>query len=145
MTHGLQLEDLLRFTVTRGLVRIEGQDGDTWVGGLLGARQTPRRDVVRTAEGRWLAIDIGPANGGEVIMLYSDVTEQHEAEIAAGQLTARNDARAQRLICCVEPSRSLGAPTRSTPPRLRCRPWSANGADGRWLSPIASTPVAGWL
>lgn len=91
---GLELEDLLRFTATRGLVQVADESVDAWVAGHLAAVQVPRREIVRLADGRWLAIDIGPTDRGEIMMLFVDVTAQHAADAAVAELTAQVGARA---------------------------------------------------
>jgi len=90
---GLELEDLVRFTATRGLVQVPEEELESWVAACLSGRQESRRDVVRAADGRWLALDIGPTDRGETLMLYTDVTDGHDAEVVGTELTAQLAAR----------------------------------------------------
>lgn len=93
INRGLEFEDLVRFTVTRGLVQVPDDEVESWVTTRLAGRNEPTHDVVRTAEGRWLAVDVGPTDHGEMLMLYTDVTERRDAEIGIVELTAQVRAR----------------------------------------------------
>ena len=75
---GLELEDLLRFTVTRGLVRVAEDDTEAWVQARLAAVREGAHTVVRTAPGDWLEMRAAPVDGGETLLLYSDVTNAEE-------------------------------------------------------------------
>ena len=90
---GVELEDLLRCTVTRGLVQVPEAEVDDWVRAHLGGTRAPRRAVVRTADGRWLALDIGPTDRGEILMLFTDVSDRHDAEAGVSELTGQVRAR----------------------------------------------------
>ena len=95
--HGLELEDLVRFTVTRGLVQVPEDEIESWVNERLAGMYQPRHDVARTADGRWLAFDIGPTNHGEILMLYTDVTDTHDAGTRRDELVAQVGARSAEL------------------------------------------------
>ena len=89
---GLQFEDLLRFTVTRGLLQIPEEDIDFWVADRVECFSNVGRDVLRTADGRWLEIRRIPTDRLEVVILYADITTAREAELElakGGQLLIR--------------------------------------------------------
>ena len=90
---GLELEDLIRFTATRGLVQIPDDQVEAWVQARLAGVRDGGREVVRTAAGRWLEMGAAPADDGETLLLYSDVTDAEEtrAELSehARQLARR--------------------------------------------------------
>lgn len=79
---GLEMEDLLRFTAARGLIQAPDDQVESWVGARLAGLREASRDVVRTADGRWLDIRIAPSDHGEVLMLYVDVTGARDAGAA---------------------------------------------------------------
>lgn len=75
---GLELEDLVRFTATRGLVQVPDDEVEAWVQARLAGVHAGARDVVRTAAGGWLEMRAAPADDGETLLLYCDVTEAEE-------------------------------------------------------------------
>jgi PAS domain-containing protein len=81
---GLVFEDLIRYTVNRGLVRIPGDDSDDeverWVSEQVGRFGTPSHEVLRTPDGRWLNVYTRSTDAGEVLLVYSDITEMRETE-----------------------------------------------------------------
>ena len=83
---GLELEDLMRFTATRGLVQVPDDQVEAWVQARLAGVREGARDVVRTAAGRWLEMRAAPSDADETLLLYSDVTD---AEEARAELSAR--------------------------------------------------------
>ena len=94
---GLALEDLVRATVTRGLVQVPEAEVEAWVQARLAGAREAACDVVRTADGRWLELRIGPSDGGETLLLYTDVTAAHEAGAALAERDAQLDGRAAEL------------------------------------------------
>ena len=84
---GLELEDLLRFTVTRGLVQVPDDETEAWVQARLAGVMEGARTTVRTAAGRWLELRSAPVDGGDNLLLYTDVTD---AEETRGELSDRN-------------------------------------------------------
>ena len=90
---GLELEDLIRFTATRGLVQVPDDQVEAWVQARLSGMREGAREVVRTAAGRWLEMRAVPSDDAETLLLYSDVTdaEATRAELSghARQLTRR--------------------------------------------------------
>ena len=94
---GLALEDLVRATVSRGLVQVPEAEVEAWVQARLAGAREEARDVVRTADGRWLEMRVGPSGGGETLMLYTDVTAAHEAAGALAERDAQLDGRAADL------------------------------------------------
>lgn len=84
---GLELEDLLRFTATRGLVQVAEDDTEAWVQARLAAVREGAHTVVRTAAGGWLEMRAAPVEGGETLLLYTDVTD---AEETRGELADRS-------------------------------------------------------
>ncbi len=84
---GLELEDLFRFTATRGLVQVPDDETEAWVQARVAGVGEGARTVVRTAAGGWLEIRAAPVDGGETLLLYSDVTD---AEQTRGELADRS-------------------------------------------------------
>ena len=78
---GWELEDMVRFAVTRGLIQAPDQEGALIEKLLTDARKVSR-EVVRTAAGRWLEICVRPTENDEFVMLYTDITDTHELDMA---------------------------------------------------------------
>lgn len=91
---GLELEDLLRFTAARGLVQVPDEEVEAWVEARLAGVREGARAVVRTAAGSWLEMRAAPADGGETLLLYSDVTEAEEARAELSEQTRQCARRA---------------------------------------------------
>ena len=104
---GLELEDLLRFTATRGLVQVPDDETEAWVQARLAGVGEGSRTVVRTAAGRWLEMRAAPVDGGETLLLYTDVTD---AEETRGELAARS-RQLDRVTAGVELLRGVLAAT----------------------------------
>ena len=85
---GLAFEDLIRYTATRGLVQIEEDLVETWVDDRVSQFGGRWHDVVRTSDGRWVAIDTRPTRGEEVILSYADTTQFRNDDAT---LSDRND------------------------------------------------------
>ena len=94
---GLVFEDLLRFTVTRGLVQVPEAEIDDWVSERVVRFHGAGQDVLRTADGRWLEIRRVPTDQDEVILLYTDVTATRDAEVAQTEGDDRRDRHAADL------------------------------------------------
>ena len=94
---GLLFEDLIRFTVTRGLVQVPEAEIDTWVTERGARFREAGHDVLRTAGGRWLEIRRVPADQDEVIVLYTDVTATRDAELTQAEGDDRRDRHAAAL------------------------------------------------
>ena len=94
---GLELEDLIRFTATRGLVQIPDEEVEAWVQARLAGVREGKRDVVRTAAGRWLEMGAAPADDGETLLLYSDVTDAEEARAGLSEHARQLARRAADL------------------------------------------------
>ena len=81
---GLVFEDLIRYTVNRGLVRIPDNDNDDeverWVSERVERFGTPSHEVLRTPDGRWLDAYTRSTDAGEVLLLYSDTTDTRQTE-----------------------------------------------------------------
>ncbi len=101
---GLVFEDLIRYTVNRGLVRLPGDDSDDeierWVSEHVERFGTPSHEVLRTPDGRWLDVYTRSTDAGEVLLLYSDTTDTRETEaslIDRGHQLERHTADLQLL------------------------------------------------
>ena len=79
---GLVLEDLIRFTATRGLVQVSEDQIETWVNDWVTRFREGVCEVLRTADGRWLEIRTVQADHDEVLILYGDVTAVRDTEVA---------------------------------------------------------------
>ena len=123
---GLEIEDLLRFTATRGLVQAPEDQIESWVGARLNGVREASRNVVRTADGRWLDMRIGPTDHGEILMLYADVTDVHDAGAALVDRDRQIENRAADLdllhgaIDATSAARSFDSAVRQVN-RLICR------------------------
>ena len=93
---GLELEDLLRFTVTRGLVQVPDVETEAWVQARLAGVGEGARTVVRTAAGGWLEIRAAPVDGGETLLLYTDVTDAEEVRGESAERKRQLAARDRR-------------------------------------------------
>ena len=94
---GLVLEDLTRFTVTRGLVQVPEDEVEAWVLDRMTRFRGVAREVVRTASGRWLEIRSMPTDHGEVLLLYADATETHDTRSALSDRSERLDQQSADL------------------------------------------------
>jgi hypothetical protein len=98
---GWELEDMVRFAVTRGLIQAPDKEIESLIEKLLTNARNVSRDVVRTAAGRWLEICVRPTENGEFVMLYTDITDAHELGMALTQNRETLEKRAvdMDLIC----------------------------------------------
>ena len=94
---GLELEDLLRLTAARGLVQVAEDDTEAWVQARLAGVREGQRAVVRTAAGRCLELLAAPVDGGETLLLYTDVTEAEETRGALAEQGRQRDRLAADL------------------------------------------------
>ena len=133
---GLELEDLLRFTATRGLVQVAEDDTEEWVQARLAGIREGSRTVVRTAAGGWLEMRAAPVDGGETLFLYTDVTD---AEETRGELANRS-RQCHRLTADLELLRGVlaaaaaGEPLEATVARVVAHvcDWSGWPVGGAW-------------
>ena len=95
---GLVLEDLTRFTATRGLVQVPENEIEAWVCERMTRFRGASREVVRTADGRWLEIRSVPTDHGEVLLLYTDATETHDTRSALSDRSERLDQQSAELV-----------------------------------------------
>lgn len=150
---GLELEDLVRFTVTRGLVQVADEQADAWVRARLDGARGGSRDVVRAADDRWIEMRFAPSDRGETLMLYADVTAAQEAGAALAERTAQLERRTadvdllQRALDAAGEAGSFDAAARRIN-ALVCRwaGWPAGHAwrvtsDGAALAPRPATLV----
>ena len=98
---GWELEDMVRFAVTRGLIQAPDNEIESWIEKLLTNARKVSRDVVRTAAGRWFEICVRPTDNGEFVMLYTDITDAHELDMALthSRETLEKQAFDLDLIC----------------------------------------------
>jgi PAS domain-containing protein len=75
----LVFEDLIRYTATRGVVRLDEDEIESWVTGRLSRFGEAWVEVLQTAEGGWLEMRCVVTEPGEVVMLYADVTATRDA------------------------------------------------------------------
>ena len=95
---GVVWEDLIRFTATRGLVRVREEEVETWVREVVAKFQGPAREVLRMADGRWLEMQSVPTDHGETLMLFADVTELHDVRGTLSDASARLEQQASALV-----------------------------------------------
>ena len=94
---GLAFEDLTRFTATRGLVYVPEDQIERWVTDRVGRFGHASHEEVRVADDRWLEIRTIPTGLGETVVLYADVTGQHETASALDECRQRLEYWSTRL------------------------------------------------
>ena len=79
---GVVFEDLIRYTANRGLVQVSDDDDEVerWVSERVERFGTAAHDVLRTPDGRWIEVYTRSTDAGEILLLYSDVTDTRETE-----------------------------------------------------------------
>jgi len=99
---GLVYEDLTRFTATRGLIQLAEENVDTWVQERLAGFSDISHEVCRTPDGRWVEIDNRPTGSGEVLLLYTDISQRGETETRLSDRTDRIETQAAELTLLVD-------------------------------------------
>ena len=94
---GLVFEDLMRFTVTRGLIQVPEAEIDAWVTERVVRFREVSHHVARMADGRWLEIRQIPASQDEIVVLYADVTTTRDAELTQAEGDDRLDRHTAAL------------------------------------------------
>jgi len=129
---GLVFEDLIRYTVNRGLVRVPDDDNDDgierWVSERVERFGTPSHEVLRTPDGRWLDVYTRSTDAGEVLLLYSDTTATRETEaslIDRGQQLERHTADLQLLADVIHAGREESFESAAAQIVERVCAWSA--------------------
>ena len=99
---GLVYEDLTRFTATRGLIQLAEDNVETWVQDRLTGFGDPSHEVRRTPDGRWIEIDHRPTDSGEVLLLYTDISQRGETETRLSDHTDHIERQAAELTLLVD-------------------------------------------
>ena len=95
---GLVWEDLMRFTVTRGLVRVSENEVESWICDHVERFRGSAREVVRMADERWLEIRSVLTDHGDTLVLFSDVSEVHDVRKTLSHAGARLEQQANALV-----------------------------------------------
>ena len=120
---GLVFEDLLRYTATRGVVRLDEREIASWVTDRVSRFSEAGVDVRRSADGGWLEMRCVTTGQGEVVMLYTDVTEVRDAARSHERDDERRKPRFGRTT-----SRASGRRDRTERPVVRRCPPPGAGA-----------------
>ena len=99
---GLVYEDLTRFTASRGLIQLAEENVDTWVQERLAGFSDISHEVCRTPDGRWIEIDSRPTGSGEVLLLYTDISQRGETETRLSDRADRIETQAAELTLLVD-------------------------------------------
>jgi len=94
---GLVFEDLIRLTVTCGLVHVPENHIDQWVSDHVNKFRQSTCEVLKTSDGRWLKIkSIRIANDG-FLLLYSDITAVREMDFTLSALNNKFQRQSAEL------------------------------------------------
>ena len=107
----LVFEDLIRYTATRGLVRLDENEIEPWVIERMSRFGGAGVEVLRTAEGGWLEIRCVVTEPGEVVMLYTDITAVREAT----RRRAHDDEHQGQVSAEKRLAQAVGAVVRDAP------------------------------
>ena len=107
----LVFEDLIRYTATRGVVRLDEDEIESWVTTRMSRFGEARVDVLQTAEGGWLEMRCVVTELGEVVMLYTDVTAVWDAT----RRRERDDARRDHVSAEKRLGQAVDARVREAP------------------------------
>ena len=99
---GLVYEDLTRFTATRGLIQLAEDNVETWVQDRLTGFGDPSHEVCRTPDGRWIEIDHRSTDSGEVLLVYTDISQRGETETRLSDHTDHIERQAAELTLLVD-------------------------------------------
>ena len=80
---GMRFEDIIRQSVTDGLVPEANADPESWISGRLGLHANPTGSLVQQREDdRWIQIDERKIDAGGTVAVYTDITDLKHAEQA---------------------------------------------------------------
>ena len=80
---GMRFEDIIRQSVTDGLVPEAEADPEGWISGRLGLHANPTGSLVQQREDdRWIQIDERKIDAGGTVAVYTDITDLKHAEQA---------------------------------------------------------------
>ena len=117
---GLEYEDLIRYTATRGLIQIAENEIENWINNTSSNAGTESVEIVCLADSSWFEMRVLPIVHGQFLMLYRDVTRfeklQKEFHDQSKKLSAGINEREvlQRVIEACAGSDSLESLLRLT-------------------------------
>ena len=94
---GLEFEDLIRFTATRGVVRVPDDQIEPWIADRVSRLGEASCEELRTADDRWLEIRTIPTDQGETAVLYTDVTDRRATATALADRHGRLESQSAGL------------------------------------------------
>ena len=81
LSEGLGFEDLVRFTASRAVFLIGEAEMENWICEWLDRFGHSSQQIFRAPDGRWIDVRISSTVGGETLLMYTDVTTNHTAEV----------------------------------------------------------------
>ena len=103
---GLEFEDLVRYTATRAVVVIPEEEIDAWIDERLDRRGEAVTETRRTPDGRWIEIRILPADQGETLLIYADVTAIQAA--VTDHVAPESSSSGQAAVRMLQDAMALG-------------------------------------
>ena len=99
---GLEFEDLIRFTATRGVVRVPDDQIEEWIAARVARLGEVSCEELQTADDRWLEIRTTPTDEGETTVLYTDVTDRRATATALVERRGRFESQTVGLSILVK-------------------------------------------
>ncbi|GIT67952.1 MAG: hypothetical protein Ct9H300mP25_14240 [Acidobacteriota bacterium] len=81
LSEGLGFEDLVRFTASRAVFLIGEAEMENWICEWLDRFGHSSQQIFRAPDGRWIDVRTSSTVGGETLLMYTDVTTNHTAEV----------------------------------------------------------------
>jgi hypothetical protein len=81
LSEGLGFEDLVRFTASRAVFLIGEAEMENWIREWLDRFGHSSQQIFRAPDGRWIDVRTSSTVGGETLLMYTDVTTNHTAEV----------------------------------------------------------------
>ncbi len=90
---GMTFEELLRGTVSRGLVTPTDEPTESWIDKRLKRHQNPEGPFLQHLnDGRWIAINERRTESGGIVGVFTDVTELKQREIELAEANTAKDS-----------------------------------------------------
>ena len=109
LSEGLGFEDLVRFTASRAVFLIGEAEMENWICEWLDRFGHSSQQIFRAPDGRWIDVRTSSTVGGETLLMYTDVTTNHTAEV----IDTTRDVRAAEQYANLKMLREDGALYRS--------------------------------
>ncbi len=98
LNDSIEFEDLLRFTASRAVFIVGEAETDNWVSEWLNRFGKSSQQTVGAPDGRWIDVRTSGTVGGEMLLMYTDVTTSHTAAVA----DTKRDTRAAEQYASLE-------------------------------------------